>query len=60
MEASLRRPNGADAAARVDQWLLSAATDPAATIGLGSLGVSVPPTEIDDGVEFPQPASRGG
>ncbi len=60
VEAYLRRPDAADAAAHVDQWLLCAATDPAATIGLGSLDVAVPLTEIYDGVEFPQPASRGG
>lgn len=60
VEAYLRRPDGADPAAHVDQWLLSAATDPAATIGLGSLDVSVPLTEIYDGVEFPRPGYPGG
>lgn len=60
VEAYLRQPDGADAAARVDQWLLSVATDPAATIGLGSLDVSVPLTEIYDGVEFPKPGRPGG
>jgi len=55
VEAYLRR---ADAAADVDQWLLSAATGAAATIGFGSLDVSVPLAEIYDGVEFPQPGKR--
>jgi Uma2 family endonuclease len=60
VEAYLRRPDAADAAAHVDQWLLSAATDPAATISLGALDVAVPLAEIYDGVEFPRPGSPGG
>ncbi len=52
VEAYLRRPEEADAAGNVDHWLLSAATDPAATIRLGSLDVSVPLAAIYDGVEF--------
>lgn len=43
---------------KIDHWLLSAATDSTAAIHLGSLGVSVPLTEIYDGVEFPAPAAR--
>jgi hypothetical protein len=42
------------------EYLAIEAADPAATIGLGSLDVSVPPTEIDDGVEFPGPSSPRG
>ncbi|MFM9058716.1 MAG: Uma2 family endonuclease [Planctomycetaceae bacterium] len=55
VEAFLRRADEPDAAGTVDHWLLSAATDPAAEIHLGSLDVTVPLTEIYDGVEFPKP-----
>jgi Uma2 family endonuclease len=53
VEAYERRPDEADLPGSVDHWLLTAATDPAAAIQLGSLGVSVPLAEIYDGVEFP-------
>ena len=53
VEAFLRRPEENDEADNVDHWLLSAATDPAAAIRLGSLDVSVPLAAIYEGVEFP-------
>ena len=56
VEAFFRRPDGAERAGPADQWLLSAASDPAAAIHLGSLDISVPLAEIYDGVEFPAAA----
>jgi len=66
VEAYLRRPEEpdtgvhADTKARAAQWLLSVAADPASTISLGSLDVSVPLAEIYDGVEFPKAGSQVG
>ncbi len=56
VEAFFRRPDGAEPAGPADQWLLSAAADPAAAIHLGSLDISVPLAAIYDGVEFPAAA----
>ena len=53
VEAFLRQPDGSEHAGPADQWLLSAAADPAAAIHLGSLDISVPLAEIYDGVDFP-------
>jgi Uma2 family endonuclease len=53
VEAFLRQPDVAERAGPADQWLLSAASDPAAAIHLGSLEISVPLVEIYTGVEFP-------
>lgn len=66
VEAYLRRPEVPDTGVHPDtkahaaQWLLSVAADPASTIGLGSLDVSVPLAEIYDGVEFPKAGSQTG
>ncbi len=58
VEAFLRQPGEADQAGADDHWLLSTATDLRAAIHLESLGVSVPLTEIYDGVEFPAAGSE--
>jgi len=66
VEAYLRRPEVPDTGGHADpkahaaQWLLSVAADPASTISLGSLDVSVPLAEIYDGVEFPKAGSQTG
>jgi len=66
VEAYLRRPEVPDPGAQANteahaaQWLLSVAADPALTISLGSLDVSVPLAEIYDGAEFPTAGSQAG
>ena len=58
VESFLRRWGESDPAGNGDHWILSAAADLGALIHLGSLGLSVPLTEIYDGVEFPTGAGQ--
>ena len=58
VESFLRTSGESDPAGNGDHWILSAAAELGASIHLGSLGVSVPLTELYDGVEFPTDAGR--